>query len=210
MRRLHFALALLVAGLILVLPQTASAKEGLYAFRVITPSGKVGLVRGEAAKEWWVDYGKQAERGCSCASPDAAARYARNLLNRYSTHLKNWPTALAAWLLVSPNRGSLLYYPPNPKTWGTPIGVVLAPATHSGNGRSWDDWQVASKRMQTILQLALRQGTITNYRTSSVFPTGWAVGGGLGAVLLVGLILGAWRHPDIPTRLRHSRFRFAP
>ena len=211
MRRSHFALALVVALLALVLPQLASAKESVYSFRVVTPSGKVGWVRGAAAKAWWVDYGKQASRGCSCASPDAAARYARNLLNRYSTHLQRWPAALEAWLLVSPNRGSLLYYPPNPHTWGTPIGVVVAPATHSGNGRSWDDWQVASKRMQNILQLALRKGTITTYRGSSAFPTGWAVGGGLGAVLLAGLILGAWRRPErVPERLRHPRYRLSP
>jgi hypothetical protein len=48
------------------------------------------------------------------------------------------------------------------------------------------------------------------YGSASAFPTGWAVGGGLGAVLLVGLILGAWRHPDIPARLRHARLRLAP
>jgi len=211
MRRSHFALALLAAALLLVLPQTASAKEGAYAFRVITPSGKVGWVRGAAAKAWWVDYGKQAQRGCSCGSPDAAARYARNLLNQYSTHLQRWPAALEAWLLVSPNRGSLLYYPPNPNTWGTPIGVVLAPATHNGNGRSWDDWQVASKRMQNILQLALRNGTITKYRASSAFPSGWAVGGGLGAVLLAGSILGVGRRPErMVDRLRRSRYRLSP
>jgi hypothetical protein len=211
MRRSSFALALLVAMVVLVLPQVANAKEGVYSFRVITPSGKVGWVRGTAAKTWWVDYGKQANRGCSCASPDSAARFARNLLNRYSTHLQHWPAALEAWLLVSPNLGSLLYYPPNPHTWGTPIGLVLAPATHSGNGRRWDDWQVASTQMQNILRLALQKGTIITYSGSSAFPTGWALGGGLGAVLLAGLILGAWRRPErVAEHLRHSRYRFSP
>jgi hypothetical protein len=65
--------------------------------------------------------------------------------------------------------------------------------------------------MQNILQLALRKGTITTYRGSSAFPTGWAVGGGLGAVLLAGLILGAWRRPErVPERLRHPRYRLSP
>lgn len=209
MRRSHFAVALFVATLMLAVPQAASAKEGFYSFRVITPSGKVGWVRGAAAKTWWQDYGTQARHGCSCASPDAAARFAQSLLKRYSTHLQNWPVALAAWLLVSPSRGTLLYYPPNPHTWGTPIGVLLAPATHSGNGRRWDDWQVASQRMQNILQLALRKGTITTYRGSSLFPSGWVVGSGLGAVLLAGVALGAWRRPGLGTRLRRSRYRLS-
>ena len=51
--------------------------------------------------------------------------------------------------------------------------------------------------------------TVTPYTGSASFPTVWTVGGGLGAFLLVGLILGAWRRPDLRTRLRPSRYRLS-
>src|SRR5437660_3003190 len=48
------------------------------------------------------------------------------------------------------------------------------------------------------------------YGSSSAFPTGWAIGGGLGAILLAGVILAAWRRPrlleGLADRLRHPRF----
>jgi hypothetical protein len=43
--------------------------------------------------------------------------------------------------------------------------------------------------------------TVTSDPGSDSFPTGWAVGGGLGGVLLVGVILSAWRRP-LPVRRR--------
>jgi hypothetical protein len=193
MRRSSFAFALVVALLVLLLPQAASAKEG-FAIRVVTPSGKVGWVRGQAADAWWHDYDKPGKRGCSCTSADAAARYARKLFKRFTTPGHYWPVAYTAWLL-SAESGSMLYYPPTPLPYGTP-GVVLTPAAQGANGRRWDHWEIASPRMQNILRLALRTGTVTTYGGSSAFPTGWAVGGGLGAVLLAGLILGAWRRQD--------------
>ena len=106
----------------------------------------------------------------------------------------------------------MLYYPPTPLPYGTP-GVVLTPAAQGAHRRRWDHWQVASPRMQNILRLALQKGTVTTYSGSSAFPTGWAVGGGLGAVLLACLILGVWRRPDLPERLadrlRRSRYRLS-
>jgi hypothetical protein len=40
--------------------------------------------------------------------------------------------------------------------------------------------------------------------SSSAFPTGWAAGGGVAAVLFASLILSAWRRPPLLERL-HSR-----
>lgn len=47
-------------------------------------------------------------------------------------------------------------------------------------------------------KITVRQGS------SSAFPTGWAVGTGVGAVLFAGLILAAWGRPSLLERL-HSR-----
>ena len=205
MRRSRFALASLVMLLMVVLPQAANGKEG-FRLRVVTPSGKVGWVRGSAADAWWQDYETPGKRGCPCTSADAAARYARTLFKRFTTPGHYWPVAYTAWLLSAPN-GSMLYYPPT-RTYGTP-GVVLTPAAQGSHGRRWDHWQIASPRMQNILRLALQKGTITTYSSSSAFPTGWAIGGGLGALLLAGLLLGAWRRPNLSARLRTSRFRLS-
>jgi hypothetical protein len=49
--------------------------------------------------------------------------------------------------------------------------------------------------MQRIIEAALRNGSVSTYTGSAGFPTGAAVGGVLGGVLLVGLILTAWRRP---------------
>lgn len=50
--------------------------------------------------------------------------------------------------------------------------------------------------------------------SSSAFPTGWAVGGGLGVVLVAALSLGAWRRQDLrerlADRLRHPDFPLSP
>jgi hypothetical protein len=206
-RRVVFALP--VASMVLVLPQVASAK-GLEPLRVVTPSGKVGWVREAAAKAWWRDYGSgTGRRGCSCNSADATARYANKLFT--SGPLSRWGNGwVKPWLLVPRVGASMLYYPP---TNGAP-GVVFTPAVLGSHGRRWDDWDIASPRMQNILRLAVQQGTVTTYRGSSAFPTGWVIGGGLAAVLLGGLILGASRRQDLPqrlaSRLKLLGFRLSP
>ena len=205
MRRSLFALAFLVALLVLLLPQAASAKAG-FPVRVVTPSGWVGWVRGPAADAWWHDYDSPGKRGCSCTSADAAARYARRLFKRLTAPGHYWPVAYTAWLLSAPT-GSMLYYPPT-RTHATP-GVVLTPAAQSSHGRRWDHWQVASSRMQSILRLALHKGTVTRYSGSSGFPTGWTVGGGLGTLLLAVLILATRRRLDLSARFRPSRYRLS-
>ncbi len=199
MRRPRFALAFPLALLLLVLPQSASAKDGLDVFRVVTPAGKVGVVRGQAAVAWWHDYETPGKRACAaCATVDATSRYERKLARRFSNASDAWPVGHKAWLLSAvAHWGTMLYYPPTP---GIP-GVVLSPAARGPRG--WPvHWEIASSRMESILRLALRKGTVTTYRNSSTFPTGWAVGGGLAGVALAAAILAAWRRT--PFRGRRS------
>jgi hypothetical protein len=207
-RRVGLVLAVLgVAFLVLAIPQAASAK-GLEPFRVVTPSGEVGWVRGATAKAWWGGYADsaRAERGCTCGSADATARYVQKLFT--SGPPSDWGNKwVKPWLLVPTSGDSMLYYPP---TDGA-AGVVLTPADTGDSLRRWDDWEIATPRMQRILRRALQMGTASAYTGSSGFPTGWAVGGGLGALLLASLIVAAWRRPDasarLPNYLRHSRYR---
>jgi hypothetical protein len=181
-----------------VVPETASAKEGPDAFRVVTPAGKVGWVRGQAAAAWWHDYDTPGRRGCRCITATAAMRYSRGLFRRLSTTTDQFPAGHTAWLLSAiAHWGPMVYYPPTP---GLP-GVVLTPAARGPRGWQFQ-WEVASPRMQSIVRLALDKGAVTSYGDSSAFPTGWALGGGLAAALLATLILGASR---LPERLRPSR-----
>jgi hypothetical protein len=143
---LRFLLASLVLLLLLPAPQAADAK-GLEPFRVETPTGKVGWVRGMPAKLWWHDYfsaGSKTKRGCPCTSPEATAQYTQRIARNW----KRWPQP---WLLVPTTGASMLYYPP---TRSTP-GYVLAPAVLGTDKRRWDDWETASQRMATILRNAI-------------------------------------------------------
>ena len=205
-RRLCFAFALLVALLLLVLPQEASAK-GLEPVRVVAESGKAGWIRGASAKAWWVDFYAAHAGDCSCASADDAARFMYQLTGRwgsaFSTPDGGWPTAM---LVQAPHMIPMLYYPAG----GTAPAYLLAPGESGAGGRHWDRFHVVTARMQRIMTAALKKGTVTTYTgDSTAFPTGWALGGGLGAVFLAGLILGAWRRPDLARRLQRSRYRLS-
>lgn len=186
MRRSHFALALSVASVLLMLPSAANAKEAFDHFRVVTPTGKVGLVRGQAAEAWWHDYMSPGTRGCRCTTAAAAVRYSRGLFRRFSTSMAEFPAGHAAWLLSGVSHwGPMVYYPPAQGA----SGVVLTPGARGPRGWRFQ-WEVASPRMQNILRLALRRGTVSTYAGSSgAFPTGLAIGGGIGALLLL-LLLG--------------------
>jgi hypothetical protein len=156
-------------------------------------------VRGQAAEQWWHDYGTPGKRACACSSANAAAQYFRGLRRRFSTPMAVWPEGHTAWLLAAISHyGSMLYYPPTP---GIP-GVVLTPVQ---GPRAWRyHWEIASPRMENILRLALRQGTVTSYGRSAASATIWVIAGGIGCVLLAALILGAWRRsPQL--RLRALR-----
>jgi hypothetical protein len=138
--------ALLLLSLVLVVPQAANAK-GRESFRVVAPSGKVARVAGKAAEAWWHDYfsaSVENGRGCSCASSAAAARYAQKVARLW----KRWPHPL---LLIPATDASMLYYPPT----GTTPGYVLTPSALGTKTTRWDDWEVASARMEAIIRKAL-------------------------------------------------------
>jgi hypothetical protein len=145
-RSLRAVSLLLMLLPILALPQLAAAK-GRQAFRIVQPSGQVDWVRGATAAVWWHDYfsaGGTTKRGCSCTSPTAAARYAQHVARRW----KSW---LKPMLLVPTTGASMLYYPP---TQTTP-GYVLTPAVLGTSKSRWDDWEIASARMTTIIRNAV-------------------------------------------------------
>jgi hypothetical protein len=112
-------------------------------------------------------------------------------------------------LIQSGHSGPWLYYPASPTT----PPYVVSPAGLGKDGLTWDNWQVVTPRMQRIITAALKRGAVSTYTGSAAFPTGWVVGGGgFGAVLLIGLILGTRRRLPLFERradpLRHSRYRF--
>jgi hypothetical protein len=199
MRRSRFVLALLAVLLTLALPQAASAK-GLEPLRVVTLSGKVGLIRGASAKAWWTDYYGPPGSTCPCGSPNEVARFANRVMGRVDW--KSYPDGswAPAMLVQAGHTAPMLYYPASHST----PPYLVTPADRGANGLRWDTWRAVTPRMQKILTAALKKGTVTTYTGSSDFPTGWAVGGGLGALLLAGLILSAWRQP-LPLRRRALR-----
>jgi hypothetical protein len=206
MRRSRFAFPIL-ALLVLVLPQAASAK-GLEPVRVVAESGKAGWIRGASARAWWADFDASQPGDCGCASADDAARFMYHLTGRWGSAFNtpdgSWPTAM---LVQAPHLIPMLYYPAG----GTAPAYLLVPGESGAGGRHWDRFHVVTARMQRIMTAALKKGTVSTYTGgSTAFPAGWAVGGGFGAVLLAGVILGAWRRPGLPSRLRHRRFRLAP
>jgi hypothetical protein len=210
MRGSRFALVLLVAVLVLVLPQAASAK-GNEPIRIVAQSGKVGWIRGAAATAWWADYDTTHPGSCACDSAAAAAVFMSRLVHRWGSAFNDadgsWPPAM---LVQAGHTIPMLYYPAG----GTAPPYLLAPGEIGRGGIQWDGWHVVTPRMQRLIAAALKKGSVSTYSGSTAFPTGWAVGGGLGAVLLVGLILGAWRRPDLPERLagrlRILGFRLTP
>jgi hypothetical protein len=192
MRRSHFALAILVALLVLVLPQAASAK-GLEPLRVVTLSGKVGWIRGASARAWWTDYYDQHGGTCPCGSPDEVARFANRVMGRVDWKAYPDGSWAPAMLVQAGHTAPKLYYPAS----GSTPPYLVTPAARGANGLRWDEWQVVTPRMQRIMTAALRDGTVSDYTGSTSFPTGWAVGGGLAAVLLAGFALGVRRHPRV-------------
>ena len=186
MRRSHFAVAALVALLVLMLPQGASAK-GLEPLRVVTLSGKVGWIRGASADAWWKDFAAGHAADCACRTATDAATFSYRLARR-------WGSRPGGVLLVESVGSPMLYYPAT----GTAPPYLLVPGGLGVRHFQWDDWRVVTPRMQRIMAAALKDGTVSTYTGSSAaFPTGWAVGGGLGAFLLTALTLGVRRHPRV-------------
>lgn len=206
MRRSYFALACSLALVVLLLPQAASAK-GNEPIRIVAQSGKVGWIRGAAATAWWADYDTTHRGSCACDSAAAAAVFMSRLVHRWGSAFNHsdgsWPPAM---LVQAGHTIPMLYYPAG----GAAPPYLLAPGEIGRGGIQWDDWHVVTPRMQRLMAAALRKGSVTTDTGSRAFPTGWAIGGGLGAALLAGLILGAWRRPDLSTRLRPSHYRLSP
>lgn len=208
MRRLYFAVALLVFLALLVLPQAASAK-GAEPIRIVAPSGKVGWIRGAAADAWWKDFDTSHAGSCVCNSPTEAAKFMYRLVRLWGPSVVHsdgsWPTAM---LVQGGHTIPMLYYPAS----GAARPYLLAPGER-GNHIQWDVWHVVTPRMQTLMTAALKNGSVTTATGSAEFPTGWLVGG-LGAALLISLILGARRRLRVPERLAaqlsHSRHRVSP
>ena len=209
MRTLRLALGIAAVVSALALPQFASAK-GFGPFRVVSESGKVGLIRGASAKAFWSDLETWHTGSCTCMSVLDAARFEDRLMRRarWKFHLDgDWPRGMM--LIQSGHSSPLLYYPASRTT----PAYVVAPAGSANPGKphlSWDDWMVVTPRMQRIIGAALKQGTVSTSAGSTGFPNEWAVAGGLGAVLLAGMLLGAWRRFDLHARLRHGGVRLAP
>jgi hypothetical protein len=197
MRRSRFAIVVLVALLVLVLPQAASAK-GLEPLRVVTLSGKAGWIRGASAKVWWTDYYGQHAGVCACGSPNEVARFANRVMGR--ADWKSYPDGswAPAVLVQAGHTAPMLYYPASDST----PPYLVRPADRGARGLRWDTWQTVTPRMQRIMTAALRNGAVSTYPGSSAFPTVWAVGGGLGAILLAALVLGRRQRVRIGPRER--------
>ncbi len=193
MRRSHFAFAVLLALVVLMLPQVASAK-GLEPLRVVTLSGKVGWIRGASARAWWTDYYGPPGSLCACGSPNEVARFANRVLGRADWKSYSDGSWAPAMLVQAGHTAPMLYYPAGHST----PPYLVRPGDRGAHGLRWDTWTVVTPRMQRIMTAALKDGTVSAYTGSSTaFPTGWAVGGGLGALLLAGLALGFRRHPRV-------------
>lgn len=211
-RRLVLASVFGAAFLLLALPQVANGK-GLEPLRIVNLSGGVGWIRGASAKAWWTDYSKPTSASCPCNSPNDVARFAGHALGRVDWKSYSDGSWAPAMLVQAGHTAPMLYYPASRTT----PPYLVSPAVFGTNSlsRRWDDWHVVTPRMQRIMTAALKKGTVSTYTGSSAFPTGWAVGGGLGAVLLAGsILLGIWRRPGVlehlPTLLRPSHYRLSP
>ncbi len=206
MRRSHIAGALLVVLLMLALPQVASAK-GSDPIRMVAASGKVGWIRGAAAKLWWSDFAKGQPADCPCNSPDAAATFVNRLMRRWRGLSGGWPVGMLVQAGSHPPYDApMIYYPAS----GMALPYLVMPGGVGVGQRTWDDWRVVTPRMQRLMTAALKNGTVTtDTGPTATFPTGWAVGGGIAAVLLAGLILALRRRPDLAARLRPSRYRLS-
>jgi hypothetical protein len=191
MRRSVFALALLVTAL--ALPQAASAKA-LGPIRVVAESGKVGWIRGAAAKAWWAemynfDPSAPLPAGAClslCDSPAAVSKFELHFLGkaRWPFHENgDWPTGML--LIQSGHRGPWLYYPASRTT---PPFLVSPGGNASGAGDTparWDAWKLVTPRMERLIEAALKNGSAGTSTRSAGFPTGWVVAGVLGSLLLL-------------------------
>ncbi len=197
-------IAVVVMVVALASAASASAKES-GPIRVVAESGKVGWIRGASARAWWADLYPSRPRAqsgsCACDSPEAVAKFEQHYLGRarWKFHEDgSWPTGML--LIQSGHSGAWLYYPASRTT----PPYMVAPGGLGKEHVRWDAWQVVTPRMQRIIEAALKNGSISTYTGSAAFPIEEVVGGVVGGVLLVGLILTAWRKPLRPRRAAAS------
>ena len=197
-------IAVVVMVVALASAASASAKES-GPIRVVAESGKVGWIRGASARAWWADLYPSRPRAqsgsCACDSPEAVAKFEQHYLGRarWKFHEDgSWPTGML--LIQSGHSGAWLYYPASRTT----PPYMVAPGGLGKEHLRWDAWQVVTPRMQRIIEAALKNGSISTYTGSAAFPIEEVVGGVVGGVLLVGLILTAWRKPLRPRRAAAS------
>jgi hypothetical protein len=188
-RVLRVAIGLLAVGAALLLPQTAWSK-GNEPFQVVSGSG-AHWVRGADLRAWWHDFLQPQAGSCgACVSgPVGEARWTAKLERRWGNER---PEPV---LLLRPHELPMLFYPatsktpayvytpealgkPDPKLVNLPSGAPMI--------STWGEWQVATARMQSIVERASRGS-----RSSSAMW--WGLGGGLGAVLALGGV-GMWWH----------------
>jgi hypothetical protein len=186
-RVLRVMFGLLAVGVALVLPQTAWSK-GNEPFQVVSSSG-AHWVRGADLRAWWHDLapgGRDRAGSCPCAGPVSEARWTAKLERRWGNQR---PEPL---LLLRPQGPDLpmLFYPATSKTpaylytpeaLGKPDPKLLNLPSGAPMISTWGEWQAATPRMQAIIERASRG-------SGSGGAMWWGLGGGLGAVLALGLL----------------------
>jgi len=186
-RVLRVTVGLLAVGAALVLPQWAWSK-GNEPFQVVSGSG-AHWVRGADLRAWWHDLapgGRERAGGCgACVSggPSGEARWTAKLERRWGNHR---PEPL---LLLRPHGLPMLFYPATRKTpayiytpeaLGKPDPKLLNLPSGAPMISTWGIWEAATPRMQAIIERASRG-------SRSGGGMWWGLGGGLGAVLALGL-----------------------
>ncbi len=140
----------IVVGVVAAVVALAGASpvwaKGDIPFRVVTPSGTAFWVGGAAAKAWWHDFDAAHTGDCSCMSAAGAARFTDQMMRRLGNHA-NGVDGLD-YYVVMPRLGLPSIYYPATKT--TPA-YVMTPSGLGTARQSWNDWRVATSRMQHIL-----------------------------------------------------------
>lgn len=196
MRVLRVTILVLSVGLALVLPQAAWPK-GDEPFQVVSPSG-AHWVRGADLRAWSHDFLKPSAGGCGACvrGPIGEARWTARLERRWG-NLRPEPL-----LLLRPHELPMLFYPATTKT---PAYVYVPEALGKPDPKlvnlpggapmisTWGQWQVATPRMQSIVERENR---------GSRDAIWWALAGGLGAALALGLLWWARREAGAATGRR--------
>ena len=133
----------MVAGVVVAVVALATASpawaKGDIPFRVVTPTGRVFWVRGEAARVWSQDLAHA--RSCMCQSPGDAARWSQRVALQWDG---NPPTPY----VLEPKIGlvTLVY-----AASGNAPAYGLTPDALGSATRDWNMWFFPTKQMLGIL-----------------------------------------------------------